>query len=81
MPPARIHRDVSVIRAEHKAVKARLREYEIAFEAEHGVKPRKRRDWAPVIDEYERYSQLREEEKAAIMASQVEPSPSGTRDA
>eukprot|EP01052_Picozoa_sp_SAG31_P028374 SAG31_NODE_2733_length_5173_cov_2.072724_1_plen_985_part_00 len=66
---AQIHREVSVINAERTAVKTRLREYEIAFEAKHGVKPRQRLDWAPVIDEYERCSQLHEEEKAAIMAS------------
>ena len=67
--------------AEHEAVKARLRDYEVAFEREHGTKPRKRRDWAPVIDEYERYASLREEEKAAVLAASVEPSPGGTRDA
>ena len=77
----RVHRDIAVIRAEHKAVKARLREYEIDYEREHGAKPRKRRDWGPVIDEYEQYSKLRDEEKAAIISANVEPSPSGTRDA
>ena len=76
-----MHRPLDVIREEHKAIKARLREYEIAFEAENGRKPRKRRDWTPVIYEYEQYASLREEEKAAVLASQVGPSPSGTRDA
>ena len=64
----RIHRDVAEIRREHKAVKAKLREYEVAFEAQHGRKPRKRKDWEPVIDDYEKYAALREEEKAAQMA-------------
>ena len=76
-----MHRDVNTIRAEHRAVKAVLRDYEVAFEAENGRRPRKRRDWAPVITEYEQYASLREEEKAAMMAGQIGPSTSGTRDA
>ena len=44
-------------------------------------KPRKRKDWEPVIEIYEKYANLREEEKAAVAAQQAEPRPSGTRDA
>ena len=62
------HRSVEEIRAEHKEVKARLRDYEIDFEEQYGRKPRKRRDWGPVIEEYELYATLREEEKAALAA-------------
>ena len=34
-----MHRDVQLIRQEHKEAKARLRAFESAFEAEHGRKP------------------------------------------
>ena len=40
--------NVESIRAEHKSIKARLREYEMAFEQQHGRKPRKKKDWARV---------------------------------
>lgn len=60
-PPAR---SIATVRAEHKAVKARLRDYENAFEKEHGRKPRKKRDWAPVMELYEQYETLKLEEKA-----------------
>ena len=56
---------VESIRAEHKRMKARLREYELAFEQQHGRKPRKKKDWQPVFEEYERYAALREAEKLA----------------
>ena len=57
--------DANSIRAEHKRVKSRLREYELAFEQQHGRKPRKKKDWQPVFEEYERYAALREAEKLA----------------
>ena len=45
-------------------MKARLR-IELAFEQQHGRKPRKKKDWQPVFEEYERYAALREAEKLA----------------
>lgn len=45
--------------ADHKAVKAKLREYEQTYEAQHGVKPRKRSEWGEMWPEYERYAVLR----------------------
>ena len=36
---------------------------------QHGRKPRKKKDWAPVFDEYERYASLREAEKLAQLNS------------
>jgi len=45
--------------ADHKVVKARLRAYEIEYEAKHGVKPRKRSEWGDMWAEYERYAVLR----------------------
>ena len=58
--------DLASIRAEHKAIKGRLREYEIAFEERHGRKPRKKKDWAPVFSDFERYASLRETEKVVL---------------
>ena len=57
--------DANAIRNEHKAIKARLREYELEFEAQHGRKPKKKKEWQPVIVEYERYAVLREAEQMA----------------
>lgn len=57
--------DANSIRNEHKAIKKKLREYEIEFEAQHGRKPKKKKDWQPVIVEYERYAVLREAEQMA----------------
>jgi len=45
--------------ADHKTVKSRLREYEIAFEQREGRKPRKRTEWGEMWPEYERYAALR----------------------
>jgi len=45
--------------AEHREVKAKLREYEIAFESRNGFKPRKRTEWGDMWPEYERYAALR----------------------
>jgi len=45
--------------ADHKTVKARLREYEIAYEQREGRKPRKRAEWGEMWHEYERYAALR----------------------
>jgi len=44
---------------DHKAIKARLREYEIAYEAREGRKPRKRGEWGDMWPDYEKYAQLR----------------------
>jgi hypothetical protein len=44
---------------EHKAIKARLREYEIAYEAREGRKPRKRNEWGDMWPDYEKYAELR----------------------
>ena len=57
--------NADAIRAEHKRIKARLREYEVSYEAEHGQRPRKKKEWQPVIVEYERYAVLREAEQLA----------------
>lgn len=46
--------------AEHKAIKAKLREYEVAFEAREGRKPRKRDEWGDMWPDYERYAALRQ---------------------
>ena len=45
--------------ADHKVTKARLRQYELEYEAKHGVKPRKRSEWGEMWPEYERYAVLR----------------------
>lgn len=45
--------------ADHKAAKARLRQYELEYESKHGVKPRKRSEWGEMWPEYERYAVLR----------------------
>ena len=45
--------------ADHKAVKAKLRDYEIEYEKKHGVKPRRRSEWGEMWSEYERYAVLR----------------------
>ena len=45
--------------SDHRSVKAKLREYELAFEAEHGFKPRKVAEWGAMWPEYERYVALR----------------------
>ena len=46
--------------AESKAIKAKLREYEIAFEAREGRKPRKKAEWGDMWPDYERYASLRQ---------------------
>jgi len=43
----------------HKATKAALREFESAFELQHGRRPRTKRDWLPVYADYKRYEALR----------------------
>jgi len=45
---------------EHKVVKARLRAYEVAYEARHGAKPRKRAEWGEMWPVYEKYLSLRQ---------------------
>ena len=67
--PEAVADNLESIRSEHKAIKLRLREYETAFEQRHGRKPKKKKDWAPVYQDYERYSALREAEKAAQEAA------------
>ena len=64
--------DATAMRAEHKRIKAQLREYEIAFETQHGHRPTKKKHWQPVITDYERYAVLREAERqaSALPASQ-----------
>jgi hypothetical protein len=44
---------------EHRAVKARLKAFESAYEQEHGSKPRTREAWGDMWPEYERYAVLR----------------------
>ena len=68
--------NIDEIRTEHRSIKARLREYEAAFEERHGRKPRKKKDWAPVYVDYERYAALREAEKQAKEASAEADPPS-----
>jgi len=51
--------------ADHKESKARLRQYEIEYEAKHGKKPRNRPVWGEMWPEYEKYAQLREMRKTA----------------
>ena len=46
--------------AEHEAVKERLRVYKEAFIKQHGVKPSKQRDWAPVMDDVRLFQQYSE---------------------
>ena len=58
--------------ADHKAVKARLREYELNYEAREGRKPRKRAEWGEMWPEYERYAALRK------MASQTKMTAGGS---
>ena len=70
--------NVEQISKEHRSIKARLREYEAAFEERHGRKPRKKKDWAPVYVDYERYAALREAEK---QARQREPAIEASSDA
>ena len=60
--------------AEHREVKAKLREYEIAFESRNGFKPRKRTEWGDMWPEYERYAALRK------MASDKRDSEGGSPD-
>jgi len=50
---------LSVLQAEHKAAKARLRDFEQDFEARYGRKPRKKSEWRPVYAVYERYEACR----------------------
>ena len=57
--------NAEAIRTEHKRIKGELRQYEVAFEAQHGHRPRKKKEWQPVIQEYERYAVLREAEQLA----------------
>ena len=57
------------IRTECKMIKSQLREHESAFERQNGRRPRKKKDWAPVFDKYERYAELREEDKKRILAT------------
>ena len=66
--PEAVADNLEAIRNEHKAIKLRLREYEAAFEQRHGRKPRKKKDWAQVYHDYERYEALREAEKIAKQA-------------
>ena len=49
-------------RAEYKAAKRTLRDFERAFESQHSRKPRYKKDWDPVYDVYLRYEALRREE-------------------
>ena len=53
--------DLTQMRRERSKVKARLREYEAAFEARTGRKPHKK-DWQPVSTEKARYGTLRDAE-------------------
>lgn len=60
--------------AEHKEVKARLREYEVAFVAREGRKPKKRTEWGEMWPDYQRYAALRKmlvdkQESGATIAS------------
>lgn len=59
---------------EHKEVKARLRKYELDFEARQGFKPRKRDEWGKMWPEYEKYVVLR---KAANEAREKKGEPGG----
>ena len=61
------NKSLESIRAEHMQIKAQLRDYELAFQAEHGRRPRKKKDWHPVFQEYERYAALREAERLLMM--------------
>ena len=42
-----------------KAIKSRLREYEMAFKQQHGRLPQKQRDWTPVWEPFQKYQGLR----------------------
>jgi hypothetical protein len=44
---------------EHRAVKAKLKTFESAYEKEHGSRPRTREAWGEMWPEYERYRVLR----------------------
>lgn len=61
--------------ADHKEVKARLREYEIAFEQREGRKPRKRAEWGDMWPEYERYAALRKLASSSKLLVPPEPEP------
>jgi len=60
---------------EHKEIKARLRQYELDFEARQGFKPRKRDEWGKMWPDYEKYVLLR---KAAIEAKEKKGGDSTT---
>lgn len=58
--------DARAIHDEYKRLRAWLREYEHQFEVRHGRRPRKKREWEPVLEQYERYEALREAQRMAI---------------
>ena len=45
--------------------------YETEYQAQHGVKPVKQRDWGPVWDLFNEYSTLRSKIKAAEESQQL----------
>jgi len=61
--------DAPLRNASRIASEARLRAFELEFEAEHGRKPRKKRDWQPVLADYNRYDALRKAEAEAVAAA------------
>ena len=60
---------------EHHATKARLREYEEAYAAEHGHKPRRAEHWGEAWQDYERYAVLRHELERRRVQQGVAPPP------
>jgi len=57
--------ELAQMRSKHKEIKAKLRDYETEYMAQHGTKPVKQRDWGPVWDSFNEYSNLRNKIKAA----------------
>ena len=51
---------IAELKMSHKAIKARLREYEVAFKEQHGRPPHKQRDWGPVWELFQEYQGLRQ---------------------
>jgi len=59
----------------HKEIKGRLRDYETRFHEEHGRKPVKQKDWGPVWNEFNEYTNLRTRianaEKSPLVSAKV----------
>lgn len=72
--PIAVPEDEAEIHEEHKRIKAKLRAYEIEYEREHGAKPRKRKEWGPVWDQYQQYQALRAPTRSASSSD----SPAGS---